>query len=210
MRIKLFVLTAVVVSLSFILASGNAFTRNDFGGWNHGHPNMKFGFDRMQKLDANEDGVISLQEFTDARLTRGDTLFDRLDQDNDGVISAEEYADRPGKGFIGRRESLKLDQEAFNKCMKDQLGGSYQERSTWEELFAATDTNSDNFIDRKEFLAQKEANVAERFAQIDINNDGNLDPGEFDIVNAQMQEHHQARRSCYLEQRELNHILSTQ
>ena len=214
---KLFVLAVTTISLSLIFVSGNTFARNGFGGggggfggWGQGHLGIMFEFDMMQRLDTNEDGVITLQEFTDVRLKRGGVLFDRLDQNSDGVISTDEYADRPGKGFVGRRESLELDQETFTQCMKDQLGDSYQERPTWEELFSVTDTNSDGLIDREEFLAHKEANAAERFAQIDTNNDNNLDSNELETIKAQMQENRQARRSCYLEQRELNRILSTQ
>ena len=56
----------------------------------------------IERLDANEDGVLSQEEIEARRSPAG--MFDRLDANNDGMVSEEEFADaRIGHRGGGKR-----------------------------------------------------------------------------------------------------------
>ena len=56
----------------------------------------------IERLDANDDGVLSQEEIEARRSPAG--MFDRLDANNDGMVSEEEFADaRIGHRGGGKR-----------------------------------------------------------------------------------------------------------
>lgn len=58
----------------------------------------RWGTDRFRALDSNHDGVISPAEWADHDRDRADRVltFDRLDRNDDGVISRAEWPERLG------------------------------------------------------------------------------------------------------------------
>jgi Ca2+-binding EF-hand superfamily protein len=60
------------------------------------HRGMRFGAKRFERMDANQDGRVSLAEATALRLQR----FDRIDANKDGTITREERraARQAGRG----------------------------------------------------------------------------------------------------------------
>jgi Ca2+-binding EF-hand superfamily protein len=59
----------------------------------------------IERLDANEDGVLQLEEMQNRGGDRAERMFERADADGDGVLSAEEFetakehrGDRRGNG----------------------------------------------------------------------------------------------------------------
>ncbi len=64
----------------------------------------------LKAADKDEDGKITLEEFTEAHLARMKEMFDRMDVNKDGVISAEDRAARKeGEGEEGEGKKDKGD-----------------------------------------------------------------------------------------------------
>jgi len=54
---------------------------------------MNSGMMKFEKLDKDNDGKISLEEFKEAHNTTGiETMFKQMDKDGDGYLSPEEFA----------------------------------------------------------------------------------------------------------------------
>lgn len=195
-RLSSYFLIAAISGLA--LASNGAFARGGFG--HHGHG----GFGGKYSMDADGDGVVTLEEFVAPHTERGEFRFARLDQNDDGVISADEHESTDNDHhFRGRHDGITLDTAAFEQCMRDQLGDEFQTRPTWEELLASADTNADGVLDLNEFLAHGYAREVARFEALDTNADGGVDSDEQEAGLVKKQTHHLARRTCMMEQWEL-------
>ena len=59
-------------------------------------------------LDTDEDGLISLDEFTDRAEDRAAGIIDRLDTDEDGFVSADEF-----RGPEDRFDDLDANDDGF-------------------------------------------------------------------------------------------------
>lgn len=59
--------------------------------------------ERFQRMDANGNGEISVDEMPQPDAERMTRMFDRADADGDGVISAEELAQMEGPRGHGKR-----------------------------------------------------------------------------------------------------------
>lgn len=109
------------------------------------------GVSRLFQNDANNDGVLTRQEFNTARAAE----FARLDADNNGQLTREEMraqrGDRGGRG--GERHGRRG-------------GGMHQ--------LSGADANNDGNITREEFLARP----SEHFRRLDANNDGVISAAE--------------------------------
>lgn len=60
-------------------------------GYNHHGHGVMSTWD-MTEMDANEDGLLSFEEFSAAHLENLRGGYDLIDEDNDGVISSEEWS----------------------------------------------------------------------------------------------------------------------
>lgn len=100
--------------------------------------------------DANNDGVLTRQEFDAARASN----FTRLDADNNGSLTREEM--RAGRQHAGRGEHR---------------GGR---RGGGMHMLTRADANNDGNITRDEFLARP----LEHFDRLDANNDGVISTAE--------------------------------
>lgn len=47
---------------------------------------------RMTRLDTNDDGQVTIEEFTKGDMGRIDRMFKKLDKDEDGILSSQELA----------------------------------------------------------------------------------------------------------------------
>lgn len=115
----------------------------------------------LQRLDADGDGVVSLQEFQAAGAER----FAALDADGDGRISAAEFA-------AGRRGPTRA---ATDNADGRQAGPRAERMQQFrEQRFAKLDADRDGYISRAEFDAPHMA----RFNALDVNGNGAIDADE--------------------------------
>ena len=115
-----------------------------------GHHRMGMGFEgghrdggarfaeRLKEMDANKDGVITLEEF----LGRRDAGFARLDKTGDGFVDASDMAARAQEGTEYRvKRFLKMfDTNRDGKVTKEE----FEQRA--KDRFAMRDLNSDGEI----------------------------------------------------------------
>lgn len=134
--------TILLIAAGVAALSGVAMAQE--GGPPHGPPRM------FERADANNDGVVTRQEFDAAR----DGHFAEMDANRDGQLAREEMHAR----HEGRR------------------GGHHERRGHGghEGHFGRADANNDGNITREEFLAQP----SQMFARLDANNDGVISQAE--------------------------------
>ncbi len=98
---------------------------------------------RFERIDANKDGKITLEE----TLARTNERFDRADTDGDGELSLEEMVVRLEKRRLERRARRMMKRMDFNgdgKVTKDELENRARKR------FALMDGNDDGSIEKSE------------------------------------------------------------
>lgn len=130
---------------------------------------------RFERMDANGDGQINAAD-KDVRAAK---RFAEMDGNGDGVISEDEFmASREARA--AKREARRAEQSengAKNKRAKKRDGqrnGKRGKRRGNARMLKRADVNGDNSVSREEFLAM----VNERFAGMDINNDGQVTKAE--------------------------------
>src|SRR5687768_1361141 len=69
---------------------------------------------QLERMDTNDDGQISEEEFVELRLARVDDLFERRDRDDDGLIALDENQ-RPDRPTPRNRRGL--DREELIACV---------------------------------------------------------------------------------------------
>jgi Ca2+-binding EF-hand superfamily protein len=170
------------------------FGRQDFGGGREGRQRMdpEHLFERM---DANRDGKLSLDELPDRMRERMQPLFERLGKKE---LTREEFVkERPGRGFgpegkkdgprgekfgpeagkppeggFGPREKDRPEQRGFGRPGHGdgpQAGG----RPRLPRFFEMLDSNGDHRLSQDEM-----SRAAEVFKKMDEDGDGQLDPRE--------------------------------
>jgi Ca2+-binding EF-hand superfamily protein len=168
------------------------------------------GVSRFFEADANNDGVVTRQEFDASRATH----FTRLDTDNNGQLTREEMrqmfgergrrghrggghqlarADANNDGNITRDEFLARPTQMFERLDADNDGviseaerpqrrerGERQARGERRER-PNFDANNDRQISRDEFAAMG----ASMFDRLDANNDGRVTRAEAEAARPQ-------------------------
>ena len=101
----------------------------------------------LDNADANHDGQVTRQEFTDARAA----LFARLDRNSDGVV---DDADGGGRQQGGQRAAAvreRLDTNSDGKVSKDEF------LNAPSLLFSQFDADKNDVLDAKELEAARGA-----------------------------------------------------
>ena len=183
-----------------------------------GHHRMGMGFDggdgrhgarlaeRLKEMDANKDGVVTLEEF----LGRRDAGFARLDKTGDGLVDASDLAAQAKENtdYRARRFLKMFDANKDGKVTKEE----FEQRA--KDRFAMRDLNSDGAIDLddmgpgmrdragrwaerapdgKEGAEAKEprrftldrllGRTDRRFARLDKNGDGAVDAKDLSLIH---------------------------
>ncbi|MFP4379937.1 MAG: EF-hand domain-containing protein [Candidatus Sumerlaeia bacterium] len=113
----------------------------------------------LKRADANEDGTITKEEFTQSL----DEVFNRFDKNQDGVIDATELENSRPNRMAGEAGEGRPD-----------LG---------EMLMGRMDANEDGKIAAAEWKGPEE-----RFKQMDVNQDGEVDAAEIEDALHQMRQ----------------------
>ncbi len=116
------------------------------------------GSKRFEKMDANNDGVLSADEFSSKFTAR----FDKADTNSDGIITKEELIDRMIRRRFERRASKIIKRMDFNgdgKVSRDEIENRLRKR------FALLDRNDDGKIDKSELQRNKMKRRGKRHMQ---------------------------------------------
>lgn len=127
--------------------------------------------ERLQTLDANNDGVVTAEERRAAmqtrRAERTAQAFDRLDANRDGVLSREEFLNRPERaraeraGPRGKRLNRRVERRM------DQPVRIEDARTRATEQFSRMDADNDGVVtaqERRAFMQQMREQRRERRA----------------------------------------------
>jgi len=121
----------------------------------------------MNRVDANKDGAISLNEQLDFSLREADSRFARMDRDKDGRLTSQELADAEK-----RRQAMKPDDSSGAG------GKGNQSPPGPQSLMTRADSNHDGAVDSSENRALAREQATKRFQFEDKNRDGSLDRSE--------------------------------
>ena len=130
-----------------------------------------YEFDRA---DVNNDGVLTLKEYSNTNTTSDNDQFDVLDRNNDGTVSRWEWngnrddfdrMDRNGDGVLSRSE---FDRRSSGGFLGSILGRVEDVR------FNDLDLNNDGVLTTSEWRGSRS-----EFDRLDTNNDGVLNAYEF-------------------------------
>lgn len=178
----------------------------------------------LERLDGNDDGKISREEFLSGRLDRVDELLERLDANGDGLLAQGEGRDAlqergrpegrrgrgPGRGGPGPNGGPGAGQggpaqAAMLACVQKAVPGyTAPERPDAEDLqerFAETDSNKDGKLSLSEVTAAISARATQQFARLDSNGDGAISATERAAVAEQRQAAAKAMADCMRAQR---------
>jgi hypothetical protein len=125
----------------------------------------------LAQLDANDDGMISLDEFLARHEDRPELLLERRDENGDGFLSREELEPREGP----RRPDI--DRAAVQACMQEEHP-ELAAPAGIEERFDTLDSDDNSLLDTDELAAGRLAQAEERFARLDTDADGQLTQDE--------------------------------
>jgi hypothetical protein len=139
-------------------------------------------------LDANQDGSVTLDEFTAGLNEMHKERFTHMDANADGVLSAEELAKRPGRpdGMHGPRGPRGPRGQGSQAAPGDgaqppmppagtpPAGGPPPDGRPPMPTLEQLDTDQDGSVTEAEFTAAWSVMAKDRFTRIDTNQDGTL------------------------------------
>jgi Ca2+-binding EF-hand superfamily protein len=126
--------------------------------------------ERFDRMDANKDGRLTLDEIVAAETERAAKRFAEMDKNHDGKLERAEVPKMPDEVFA------RLDKDGNGSISREEMAlahGSGSDKAARERLQRA-DKNHDGAISRDEAKAEVEA----RFASLDTNHDGVLSAEE--------------------------------
>jgi len=163
------------------------------------------------------------------RITR---IFRHLDGDGNGIITMNEFLanslDKAARQFaridtdddglisweefaaIGHHQpdARDIDVEALKECIAEHRDIDLPDRPDAESRFAEVDGNGDGFIDPDEFETAKTTALTNKFNRIDADADGAITPQELAKALHGMHERREIRRNCIEEQRDMDELFN--
>jgi Ca2+-binding EF-hand superfamily protein len=143
----------------------------------------------MARLDANDDGMIDLDEFLARFEDRPQHLLERRDVNEDGVLSRDEL-EPPA-----RPQRPEIDRAAVTACVQEEFA-EFADEAAPGARFDALDSNDDAVLDASELDAGRLARAEAQFTRLDTDVDGLLTPEELHAGHADRRELDQRVRAC--------------
>lgn len=147
----------------------------------------------INRLDQDDDDLISLSEFTANISNSYEKHFSRLDRNDDDSLNAEEFAPRR------RGHDHGLDTEEMAACMDE---NALEPRPDSEARFSAADSDASGALSLEEFYMLLEQGAFDRFDSIDIDADGQLTRSELAQNIAENRSEQRIRRMCMKQTRD--------
>ena len=127
----------------------------------------------MQFFDANGDGSVTIEEFQGSSKTR----FERIDADNNGVISKEEFANYMQSRRDDRHKDrlAAMDADKDGQVSKEEFLNASQARA--ERKFARMDKDDNGLLSGDELTSHKKHKPhfgKKVFSKLDANGDGQI------------------------------------
>lgn len=155
---------------------------------------------QFERIDTNDDDVISLDELTVPAVAKAEKRFERKDADADGFLTFEEMT-------AGREEPLDLTDyiEEIAQCVADVKEETGNENITEidpenylspQQKFDAADTSGDELLDLAEVQAKATSTAAEKFANMDSDENLAVSLEEFTAAKTSRQETRSVVKSC--------------
>jgi len=184
-------LTALFATTAILsISQANAFERG-------GHRGVG-GFD---KIDANQDGQLSLDELTTPKMSKAAKKFDQKDSDDDGLISFDEFQ-QTRNGTITDLSDIANE---IVQCVADTKAETANDDImvptvdkfiSPAEKFAATDTTADGFISLEELEDKIIEKVAASFLVMDQDADGIINEDEYNAAKTIKKASKSAIKEC--------------
>jgi Ca2+-binding EF-hand superfamily protein len=135
---------------------------------------------RFDRLDANQDGVLTPDELTRGRRNAppGGRSISRMDTNGDGQISADEF--RAAHPQAPADLFTKLDTNKDGQLSPDELRGMRAQAAAAmrQRLVERLDTDHNGSVSLAELQAARPGVTAEQFNRLDRNGDGQLTADE--------------------------------
>ena len=162
----------------------------------------------FSKLDTDENGIVTLDEYLVKSLEKAAKQFSRIDTDDDELVSLDEFLAIHHGG--GRNNDI--DRDALRVCLienSDRTEGDLPatDRPDGSARFLEIDENGDGFIDLGEFEFAKTANATDKFNRIDTDGDGGITLEE---LLAAIESHNalrSVRRDCVQDQKDEDDLI---
>jgi hypothetical protein len=167
-------------------------------GQKRGNPVFMFS-----RIDANEDGVLELDELLAPVADKAEKSFTKKDTDEDGFLSFEEAT-------ISKRESTDVSEIADDiaQCVADASVAdetgltqaiSADKFTSKEDRFTAIDTSGDTVLDLVEVLEAKAEKATLGFEAMDTDDNDQVTEEEFIQSKQQANATRQAVKTCIIE-----------
>ena len=159
---------------------------------------------KFERIDVNEDGLITLVEMTDPLAAKAEKKLARKDQDEDGVLSAEEMQ----RNRHGDAIDLSAIADEIVQCVSDIKETTENDAIivpnadsflSAEERFAALDTSEDGFVDLTELTDAMTAKATDKHGDMDADESGDVDLDEYKTAYAKKKATKGAIRQCVRE-----------
>ncbi len=168
---------------ALLLMTGAAFAEDETAAkkeGHHGRPGM------MEKIDANGDGTVTVEESAAA----SNKQFDELDKDKDGVITAADMEARM-KEMEARHEEKMKEKAAEGVVPPANDERRQKMHDGMMKRFSAMDADGDGKVTREQFAEQGE----KKFSEIDKDGNGS-------VSNEERQAYRAAKKAEWKEKRE--------
>lgn len=135
------------------------------------------GVKSAPRIDANGDGMIDRAEA--AKVPRLAEKFDQLDTDKDGKLSASERPQRMHGRHDGGKRGDRLQALDTDKDGRISRAEANAGNAAFAQRFAEMDVNQDGYLDRADKELRMTRERAAFFGGADANKDGKLSRDEF-------------------------------